>query len=201
MSMARILLADDDRVVLFTLGEGLREAGFEVIEARDGLQALALCGSEAPDLALLDIRMPGLDGLELARRLRSETTVPFVFFSAYGDEALVSSAVEIGALGYLLKPLDVASIVPMIRTALARARDMKDLQVALASNRLIATAVGMLMKAGGLEQPAAFEVLRRRARSGRRKLEDVAQTVIDAEGKLRERGTARARARHANKPM
>ena len=103
--MAKILVADDDRVVLLTLAEGLREAGFEVIEARDGLQALALCRSEAPDLALLDIRMPGLDGLELARRLRDETRVPFLFFSAYGDEEFVRRAVEIGALGYLIKPL------------------------------------------------------------------------------------------------
>ena len=78
--MTKVLIAHDDRVVLLTLGEGLREAGFEVIEARDGLQALQLCKSEAPELALLDIRMPGLDGLELARRLRDETRVPFVFF-------------------------------------------------------------------------------------------------------------------------
>jgi len=69
--MSKLLVADDDRVVLFTLCESLRQAGFEVIEARDGLQALALCLSQAPDMALLDLRMPGLDGLELARRLRA----------------------------------------------------------------------------------------------------------------------------------
>ncbi|MCX7171485.1 MAG: response regulator, partial [Proteobacteria bacterium] len=94
--MTRLLVADDDRVVLFTLSEGLRQAGFDVIEARDGLQALTLCQSEAPQLALLDIRMPGMDGLELARRLRDETAVPFLFFSAYNDEAYVQRAVEIG---------------------------------------------------------------------------------------------------------
>jgi len=178
VSKPRILIADDDRVVLFTLAEGLREADFEVIEARDGLQALALCHSETPDLALLDIRMPGLDGLELARRLREETRVPFLFFSAYNDEAFVSRAVEIGALGYLLKPLNVPALLPMVRTALARSRDFSGLQGALASNRTIATAVGMLMHAEGLDQAAAFEKLRQSARGQRCKLEDMARAMI-----------------------
>jgi len=183
--MTKILVADDERVVLFTLAEGLREAGFDVVEARDGLQALALCRSEKPGLALLDIRMPGLDGLDLAQRLRDETTVPFLFFSAYGDEAMVQRAVEIGALGYLIKPLQVASIVPMIRTALARSKDISGLQGALASNRTIATAVGMLMRAEGLDQPAAFDRLRGQARSQRRKLEDVARLMIDGDTVLK----------------
>lgn len=179
--MEKILVADDDRVVLFTLAEGLREAGFEIVEARDGLQALALCHSEMPALALLDIRMPGLNGLQLARRLRDETTVPVVFFSAHGDEEFVRHAVEVGALGYLIKPLQVAAIVPMIRTALARAHDISGLQNAVASNRTIATAVGLLMRAEGIDQSAAFERLRRQARAERRKLEDLARTMVDAE--------------------
>jgi len=176
--MAKILVADDDRVVLFTLVEGLREAGFEVVEASDGLQALALCLSESPDLALLDIRMPHLDGLELAHRLHHETSVPFLFLSAYSDETYVQRAVAIGALGYLTKPLNVTTIVPMIRTALARAQEINGLQGALESNRTIATAIGMLMQANGLDQPAAFEYLRRQARSERRKLEDLARNII-----------------------
>ena len=178
MSKPTILIADDDRVVLFTLAEGLREADFDVIEARDGLQALDLCRRETPALALLDIRMPGLDGLELARRLREETSVPFLFFSAYSDEAFVRHAVESGALGYLLKPLNVPALLPMVHTALARSRDFSGLQDALASNRTIATAVGMLMHAEGLDQPAAFEKLRQQARGQRRKLEDVAMAMI-----------------------
>jgi response regulator NasT len=179
MTTNKILVADDDRVVLFTLAEGLREAGFEVIEARDGLQALALCRGEAPDLALLDIRMPGLDGLELAQALREETTVPFLFLTAYGDEALVRRAVEIGALGYLVKPLDVAEIVPSLRTALARARDIAGLNHALKSNRTIATAVGMLMAGEGTDQKAALERLRNQARHQRRRMEDVARAMIE----------------------
>ncbi|MFZ5484263.1 MAG: ANTAR domain-containing response regulator [Pseudomonadota bacterium] len=184
--MDRLLVADDDRIVLFTLAEGLREAGFEVTEARDGERALALCQSEPFDLALLDIRMPGLDGLELARRLRDETPVPFLFFSAYDDEAMVKDAVELGALGYLIKPLEVRAIVPTLRAALARAREIDalqrrqlGLQGALESNRTIATAIGIVMRDHGLDPDAAFNRLRKYARDRSRKLEDLARAIID----------------------
>jgi response regulator NasT len=178
--MAKILIADDDRVVLFTLAEGLREAGFDVLEARDGLQALELCRSETPDLALLDIRMPGLSGLELAQRLRDETQVPYLFLSAYGDEDQVLRAVEIGAMGYLIKPLDVAAIAPMVRTALARSRDIIGLQGALRSNRTISTAVGMAMRTLDIDEQTAFERLRKHARDRRSRLEDVARAIVDS---------------------
>lgn len=184
--MTRVLVADDDNVVLFTLAEGLREAGFEVIEARDGLQAIGLCRSEKPDLALLDIRMPGMDGLEVARCLQCENAVPFLFLSAYGDEDSVGRAVETGALGYLVKPLDVAAIVPSLRAALARASEIRAVRAAVASNRTIATAVGVLMNAEKLDQRTAFERLRREARSGRRKLEDLAREVVEDAGRAAE---------------
>lgn len=121
--METILVADDDRVVLFTLAEGLRDAGYRVIEARDGQSALSLCQREEIDLALLDIRMPGLDGIELATRLRDETQVPFLFLSAYDDDDSVRRALETGALGYLVKPLEVAGLLPIVRAALLRAKD------------------------------------------------------------------------------
>ncbi len=179
--MSRILVADDDRVVLFGLAEGLRGAGFDVIEARDGDEALALCRSQAPDLAMLDIRMPGLDGLELAKALREQTSVPFLFLSAYSDVELVKRAVAIGALGYLVKPLDVGAIVPSLRTALARAADLAGLRYALESNRTIATAVGVLMARENSDQQAAVERLRALARNQRRRMEDVARKLVDDE--------------------
>jgi len=176
--MTKILVADDDRVVLYTLSKGLREAGYEIIEARDGLKALALCRSEDFDLALLDIRMPGLDGLELAKRLRTETKVPFMFFSAYNDEDYVKRAVAAGALGYLVKPLSVKALLPTLRTALARAQDIDGLKGALHNNRIVATAVGMLMKSQGLDREIALEHLRQLARGRRCKLEDLAQSIV-----------------------
>lgn len=184
--MAKLLVADDDRVVLFTLAEGLREAGHEVTEARDGLRALACCQEDTFDLALLDIRMPGLDGLELARRLREETSVPFMFLSAYNDEDMVKQAAEYGALGYLIKPIEIKSILPAIRTALSTSNEFKTLQHrqaglvgALNSNRPIATAVGMVMRDCKLDQEQAFARLRKYARDRGRKLEDIANLMIE----------------------
>ena len=186
MVAEKILIADDDRVILLTLSEGLTEAGYRVIPARDGLQALALCKSEQPDLALLDIRMPGLDGIALAQTVCKETAVPFLFLSAYDDEDLVKRAVEAGALGYLIKPLGLPSILLAIKVALARAQEISglrqredQLEGALASNRVIATAVGMLMHASKLTQQEAFERLRRHARDRRLKLEDLARLVVE----------------------
>lgn len=179
--MDRILIADDDRLVLLTLADGLREAGFEVIEASDGLQALALCRDEVPALALLDIRMPGLDGLELARCLRDGTTVPFLFLSAYNDEHFVQQAAESGALGYLVKPLTVTAMLPAVRTALARANEIIGLRGAIDSNRTIATAVGMLMRDQGIDQKRAFERLRQLARAQRRKLVELARAMLEQE--------------------
>ncbi len=180
-----LLAADDDPLILFTLVEGLTEAGFDVLQARDGLSALELCKSARPDLALLDIRMPGMDGIELAQRLKAETTIPFLFFSAFGDENYVRQAVAAGAYGYLLKPLSVAAIVPTLRTVLARTREDAHRQArqdqfdsALESNRLIATAAGIIMRDLGMNQAEAFEHMRAQARRKRVKLIDLAQRVI-----------------------
>lgn len=180
-----LLVADDDPLIIFTLVEGLTEAGFEVLQARDGLSALALCKSARPELALLDIRMPGLDGIELAQRLKAETTVPFLFFSAFADENYVKQAVMAGAYGYLLKPLSVAAIVPTVRTVLARTREDTHRQArqaqfdsAIESNRLIAMAAGIVMHELGVTQEDAFEHLRAKARRERVKLTDLAQRVV-----------------------
>jgi len=180
-----LLAADDDPLILFTLVEGLTEAGFEVLQARDGLSALELCKSACPALALLDIRMPGLDGIELAQRLKAETTVPFLFFSAFADENYVKQAVAAGAYGYLLKPLSVAAIVPTVRAVLARTREdahrqarQEQFDSAIESNRLIATAAGIVMRELGMTQEDAFEHLRAQARRERVKLTDLAQRVV-----------------------
>ena len=182
-----IVLADDDRLILSTLGKGLRREGYEVFEAEDGDAAVSLCKEKHPALALLDVRMPGLSGIEAARRLRSETDVPFLFLSAYGDAEIVHQATEEGALGYLIKPVDLSQIVPSIEAALARAADIRGLREsefhlnrALTQGRQTSVAVGIIMERHRLTERQAFDLLRGRARSQRRKLIDVAQEVVDA---------------------
>ncbi len=182
----RILVADDDRLILMTLAEGLEVAGFEVLTARDGVEALEIAREERPELALLDIRMPRMDGVALAERLRAETAVPFMFLSAYSEDALVRQVTESGALGYLVKPLDVAQVVPQVRAALARAKEIfalrqaeQSLATALVSNREIGMAVGMVMQRHGVSAEAAFEALRKKARTNRRRLVELANALVN----------------------
>lgn len=182
-----LLLVEDDRLVLATLAQGLRHEGYRVLEAANGTEGLRLAVEQQPELALLDMRLPGMSGLEVARRLREETQVPFLFLSAYADEDLVQQASEHGALGYLVKPLDTPQIIAPIETALARAREIRALRasesqltVALAGARDISTAVGVIMERNRCTQDAAFERLRGSARAQRRKVTDLAVEVIQS---------------------
>jgi DNA-binding response OmpR family regulator len=117
---ATILVCDDDRLVLATLVHGLKTAGYDVLEADNGDDAILLARERRPDLALLDMRMNGKTGLDVAAYLRDHVGTPFMFLSAFNDERIVRQAVEFGALAYLVKPLDVRQIVPAVESALAR---------------------------------------------------------------------------------
>ncbi len=185
MPTATLLLADDDRLVLTTLAEGLRQVGYRVLEASDGDAAIRIAQEQTPDLAILDMRMLGRSGHDVAVWLRENTDIPFLFLSAYSDEATVSQAIAAGALGYLVKPLDVTQIQPSIEAALKRGREFialleeeAHLSAALRLGRQTSTAVGILMARHQLTEQAAFEQLRTRARAERRKLSELAVELI-----------------------
>ena len=185
-----ILVVDDDRLVLAALAEGLRGAGYRVTGAAGGEDALAIAGRDAPDIALLDVRMPGMSGIELGRKLR-EQAIPFLFLSAYGDQEIVRQAADEGALGYLVKPLDIQQIVPSIEAALTRAAEIRKLReseaqlnAALAGSREISMVVGLLMQRDRLDRARAFELLRSHARSQRRPVAEVAGELLTSAEKL-----------------
>lgn len=182
-----VLVVDDDRLVLAALSEGLRAAGYRVTGTVNGADALALAARDKPDLALLDMRMPGMDGVELGRRLREQSGVPFLYLSAYGDREFVARAAEEGALGYLVKPLDIQQIVPSIEAALARAQEIKKLRAseaqlntALAGSRDVSMAVGLLMMRDRLNREQAFDLLRSHARSQCRVVAEVAKELLNS---------------------
>jgi len=190
LKQRHILVVDDDRLVLAALSEGLRGAGYRVNGASSGEDALGIAGRDAPDLALLDVRMPGMSGIELGRKLR-ERGIPFLFLSAYGDQEIVRQAAEEGALGYLVKPLDIQQIVPSIEAALSRAAEIRKLReteaqlnVALAGSREISMVVGLLMQRDRLDRARAFELLRSHARSQRRPVAEVAGELLSSAEKL-----------------
>jgi two-component system, response regulator PdtaR len=182
-----ILVVDDDRLVLAALCEGLRSAGYRVTGTASPHDALGIAERDTLDLALLDVRMPGMDGIELGRKLREQRGVPFLYLSAYGDQKVVRQAVEEGALGYLVKPLDIQQIVPSIEAALTRAREIgklrqseEQLTTALAGNREISMAIGLLMMRDRMNREQAFETLRSNARAQRRAIGEVAKELLSS---------------------
>ena len=186
-SAAHLLLVDDDRLILATLSSGLEGMGYQIstAESVDDAEAL-LTGGLRPDLAILDVRMPGQNGLKLAERLRDLDHIPFLMLSAFSDAQNVERASGLGALGYLVKPMDVVQIRPTIEAALQRAQEIDrlrhertQLQAALDGDRSINVATGITMMQYRLPRAAAFELLRSAARSQRRKLADMALEAID----------------------
>lgn len=184
---ATLLLADDNALVLATLSLGLKAAGFTVIEAKTGEEAIDLAQSGNIDLALLDISMPGLSGIETAKVLQNSYQIPFLFLSAYNDEKYVSDAIEQGALGYLVKPIDVNQMIPTIETALTRAADIQSLMShqdnlnhALSQSRETSVAIGIFMSHSGLSPDEAESALRLYCRNTQQKMSQVAKSIIKA---------------------
>ncbi|MFN4063074.1 ANTAR domain-containing response regulator [Parazoarcus communis] len=185
--MKSVLLVDDDRVILNLLAEGLRDLGYEVAVAVSADEAIQRVGERSFDLAVLDMRMPGTSGLELAHMLIERSGPPFVFLSAYGDKSVVREAADAGAMGYLIKPVDVSQLVPFIEASIARAREIEGLrhanehlEKALMVEQKTRTAVGIIMVRKGLDRQEAFDLLRARARSQRRKVSEIAESLIQA---------------------
>lgn len=181
-----ILIADDDRLNLVSLFNALQNAGFDVIKAENGTDAVALGIKHCPNIAVLDIKMPGLDGLEVAKQLYEAKQIPFLFLTAFSDEKLVQEATQKGALGYLVKPVDPEQVIPIIKTSLERALELRELKetkehlnIALNANREISEAIGILVGKGYAENnDDAFNKLRRFSRKKEMKLIDVACTLI-----------------------
>jgi len=189
---SHLLLVDDDRLILATLASGLRHAGYQVSTAESADDAEAFLANGArPDLAILDVQMPGTDGLTLAQRLRDFEHLPFVMLSAYSDAPSVEKATQSGAQAYMVKPIDVAQMVPTIAAALLRAQEIhalhtlaEQLRSALDVEREISVAVGITMVQYRLGRQAAFDMLRAAARTQRRKLAEVAKGVVQAHAGL-----------------
>jgi len=189
MNTPRLLFVDDDRLIIATMVKGLKTAGYNVHSASSGEAALQLASHLEFDLAILDIRMPGLSGVETARLLRDRYDLPTLFLSAYSESELVDSATAEGALGYLVKPIDIVQLIPAIEAALARAHDLKtlsacrsQLEKALSCRRETSIAIGILMERHGLTKQEAFDRIRRDARNTRRSVSEVSrELVVDEE--------------------
>jgi response regulator NasT len=182
----RILVAEDETIIRLDLKETLERAGFEVCgEARDGEEAVELAREEKPDLAVLDVKMPRLDGIEAARRILAERPIPIVMLTAYGHDELVARAVEAGVFGYLVKPFRESDLLPAIQTAKARYAELEALREeaeslaeALATRKVVERAKGLLMEQEGLSEQDAFTRLQRVSQTSGRPMKVVAEALI-----------------------
>jgi response regulator NasT len=187
-----IMVVDDDRLVLATLVAGLKQAGFEVLEADNGDDGILLARKYKPRLAILDMRMQGKSGMDVARYLAANTDTGFMFLSAFGDSDIVDEATRMGALGYLVKPLDVRQIVPAVRSALARWDELRSTAVpsrgASAAggthDRDEQVAVGILMERLRLDYDRALEALRTQAANENMPAAQLASNMVDAANRL-----------------
>jgi response regulator NasT len=182
----RVLIAEDETIIRLDLRNLLERAGFEVCaEARDGEEAVELARQTQPEVAVLDVKMPRLDGIEAARRILDERPIPIVMLTAYGQEELVSRAIEAGVFGYLVKPFREQDLLSAIQTARARHEELaalreeaESLSEALAARKTIERAKGLLMEKEKLTEEEAFARLRKASQVSGRPLKVVAEAVV-----------------------
>lgn len=182
-------MAEDEAIIRLGLRTMLTAMGHEVLLAANGREALNLVRNARPEVALLDIRMPLTDGLEVARVIARKHPMPIIILTAYGEQDLIEKASELPIQGYLIKPVDERDLAAALQVAVRRfaetqtaAQQVAELQATLETRKLVDRAKGVLM-AGGLSEEAAYLTLQRRAREERLSMRQVAEAVLAEAGK------------------
>jgi len=181
----RILLAEDESIIRLGLRRILEEAGHQVVAAPDGRTAVKLARQTRPDLALLDIKMPGLDGLEAAREIYLQRPLPIVLLTAYGDQELVERAAGLPILAYLIKPVNEQELLATLEVVTARFEEQQwlvqqatELEGRLEARKVVERAKGVLMERESLGEKEAYLRIQRQARQERRTMRQVAEAIL-----------------------
>ena len=185
----RVVIAEDEAIIRLDLKETLVEEGYDVVgETGRGDEAVALVKDLAPDLAILDIKMPGLDGLEAARAISEERRSAVLILTAFSQRDLIEQARDAGALAYLVKPFQRSELIPAVEVALGRFREMQalfdqnsSLEDQLETRKLVDRAKGMLMDEHGLTESDAFSWIQKRAMQDRKTMRAVAGEIISGD--------------------
>jgi AmiR/NasT family two-component response regulator len=186
LERTRVIIADDESIIRMDLREMLTNLGYLVVgEAGDGRSAVNLARELKPDVAILDIKMPDMDGIEAARILTGEKIAPVVLLTAYSQRDLVERAKEAGVVGYITKPMRESDMAPAIEVAMARfsefralEKEVGDLKQALETRKLVDRAKGILMDTQGLTESEAFRKIQKMSMNKRRPMKDVAEAII-----------------------
>ena len=186
ISKRRIVVAEDESLIRMDIVETLKDQGFDVVgEAGDGLKAIELAKELKPDLMVMDIKMPDMDGLSAAEQI-AQLRIPVVFLTAFNQQELVSRASEVGAMAFLVKPFSPDDLLPAIEVALSRHQqltqlemEVSDLTERLETRKLVERAKGVLGVQMGLSEPDAFRWIQKAAMDRRIGMVDVARTILD----------------------
>ena len=186
MERVRVIIADDESVICMGLREMLSDLGYLVVgEAGDGRSVVNLARELRPDVVLMDIKMPDMDGIEAAKILTGERIAPVVLLTAFSQRDLVERAKESGVVGYLVKPIEEADLSPAIEIALARFGEFRELekevdtlQDQLETRKLVDRAKGILMDTQGLTEAVAFRRIQRMSMNTRKSMKEIAQAII-----------------------
>lgn len=186
MERTRIIVADDESLVRTDLREALAELGYLVVgEVGDGQSAVNMARELDPDVVIMDIKMPGMDGIEAARVLTQERIAPVVLLTAYSQKDLIERAKEAGVVGYLVKPFRETDLAPAIELALARFAEFRALQEevgnlteALETRKKVEKAKGILMEKQGMSEAEAFRKIQKMSMNTRRPMKEVAEAII-----------------------
>src|SRR4051794_2057332 len=188
MAQTRLVIADDESLIRMNLKETLVGLGYLVVgEAGDGVSAITLARQLQPDLVVMDIKMPKLDGIQAAEVLTQERIAPVLLLTAYNDRELVDRARDAGVIAYLVKPFREADLLPMIEVAIARFAELRsldkqlgDLQEAMETRKIVERAKGILMETQGLTEPEAFRRIQQLSMNTRKPMKEIAQAIIIA---------------------
>ncbi len=186
MAQTRVVIADDDPIIRMDLREMLTGLGYSVVgEAADGSNAVSLARELRPDLVIMDIRMPELDGIEAARLLTGEEIAPVLLLTAYSEPDLVQRATQAGVIGYLVKPFRETQLGPAIEVTLGRFREFQQvrkelgsMKEALEARKVIDRAKGLLMDRYGLSEGDAFRRIQKRSMDMRKSMREVAEAIL-----------------------
>ncbi len=186
MAQIRLVIADDESLIRMNLKETLISLGYLVVgEAGDGTSVIHLARELRPDLVLMDIKMPKLDGIQAAKVLTEEKIAPVLLLTAYSDRELVDRAREAGVVNYIVKPFRDAELLPAIEIALARYQEflemdneIRDLKETLDTRKLVERAKGILMDTQGLKEAEAFRKIQQLSMNTRKSMKEIAQAIL-----------------------
>ncbi|NTW00504.1 MAG: response regulator [Oscillochloris sp.] len=186
MAQTRLVIADDESIIRMNLKETLVSLGYLVVgEAGDGVSVINLARELQPDLVLMDIKMPKLDGIQAAKILTEEKIAPVLLLTAYSDRELVDRAKEAGVVNYVVKPFREAELLPAIEIAMARYQEflemdkqIHDLKETLDTRKLVERAKGILMDSQGLKEAEAFRKIQQLSMNTRKSMKEIAQAIL-----------------------